>query len=147
MSRTILDTMSRAFSLSSAGTTYQGASRVLVRAQASFIGAHVLLPEFSLDNVRGAEFPVLFRLIDARQKALSLFFLREMEEELDDAGSVAVEVFLQIHDRTIPVVPDRLVVVWRAGSPFAAENFAVHADDQHLLVVRPIEDADPPTFR
>ena len=29
-SRTILDTMSRAFSLSSAGTTYQGASRVLV---------------------------------------------------------------------------------------------------------------------
>jgi hypothetical protein len=80
------------------------------------------------------------------QKALSLFFLREMEEELDDAGSVAVEVFLQIHDRTIPVVPDRLVVVWRAGSPFAAENFAVHADDQHLLVVRPIEDADPPAF-
>src|SRR3984885_6264090 len=35
---------------------------------------------------------VLFRLIDARQKALSLFFLRKMQEELDDAGSVAVEV-------------------------------------------------------
>src|SRR5580704_2983346 len=70
-----------------------------------------------------------------------------MEEELDDASSVAVEVFLQIHDRTIPVVPDRLVVVWRAGNPFAAENFAVHADDQHLLVVRPIEDADPPALR
>ena len=84
---------------------------------------------------------VLFRLIDARQKALSLFFLRKMQEELDDAGSVAVEVFLQIHDRTIPVVPNRLVVVWRAGNAFAAENFAVHADDQHFLVVGPIEDA------
>jgi hypothetical protein len=34
-----------------------------------------------------------------------------MQEELDDAGSVAVEVFLQIHGRTIPVVPNRLVVV------------------------------------
>ena len=70
-----------------------------------------------------------------------------MQEELDDAGSVAVEVFLQIHDRTIPVVPDRLVVARRAGNPFAAENLAVHADDQHLLVVRPIEDADPPALR
>ena len=41
----------------------------------------------------------------------------------------------------IPVVPNRLVVVWRAGNAFAAENFAVHADDQHFLVVGPIEDA------
>ena len=29
----------------------------------------------------------------------------------------------------------------------AAENFAVHADDQYLLVVGPIEDADPPALR
>ena len=70
-----------------------------------------------------------------------------MEEELDDASSVAVEVFLQIHDRTIPVVPDRLVVLRRAGNPFAAENLAVHADNQHLLVVSPIEDANPPALR
>ena len=45
------------------------------------------------------------------------------------------------------LVPNRVVVVWRAGNPFAAKNFAVHADDQHLLVVGPIEDADPPALR
>ena len=81
------------------------------------------------------------------EEALSLLLLREVEEELDDAGSVAVEVSLQIRDRAIPVVPDRLVVVRRVREPFAAENLGMHADDQHLLVVGSVEDADPPAFR
>ena len=81
-----------------------------------------MLPEFPLLDVRQAEFPVLFRLVDARQKALALLLLGEVEKELDDAGSVAVEVPLQIHDRTIPVVPDRLLVVRRVRQSFAAEN-------------------------
>ena len=84
--------------MSSAGTTYQGASRVLVRTEAFLIGLHVLLPEFSLGNVSSAEFPIFFRFIDARQKALSLFLFGEVEEELDDPSSVVVEVPLQIQD-------------------------------------------------
>ena len=42
-----------------------------------------------------------------------------MEEELDDAGSVAVEVPL-IRDRTIPVMPDCLVIVRRVRDAFAS---------------------------
>ena len=68
------------------------------RTEAFLIGLHVLLPEFSLGNVCSAEFPVFFRFIDARQKTLSLFFFGEVEEELDDVGSVVVEVPLQIQD-------------------------------------------------
>ena len=123
VSRTIWDTIRRAFSLSSAGTTYQGACLVLVAPRHSSYACHVVLPEFPLFNVRDAEFPVLFRLVDACEKALSLLLLGEVEEELDDAGSVDVEVFLQIHDRTIAVVPELLVVMWRVREPFAAGEF------------------------
>ena len=81
------------------------------------------------------------------QETLPLLLLREVQEELDDAGSVAVEMALQIRDRPIPLVPDRLVVVRRVREPFAAEDLGMHADDQHLLVVGPVEDADPPALR
>src|SRR5665647_3197855 len=81
------------------------------RTEAFLIRLHVLLPEFSLLNIRKAEFPVLFRHIDALKETPSLFLLREVEEKLDDAGSVTVEVSLHIHDGTIPVVPNRLVGV------------------------------------
>ena len=95
------------------------------RTEAFLIGLHVLLPEFPLLDVRKAEFPILFRLVDACQETLSLFFLGEVEEELDDTGSVGVEMSLQIHDRTIPVVPDRLVVVRRyPGIPSLRKNLA-----------------------
>ena len=79
--------------------------------EAFLIRLHVLLPEFPLLDVRKAKFPVLFRLIDALKETLSLLLLREVEVELDDAGSVGVEVSLQMHDGTIPIVPDRLLVV------------------------------------
>ena len=35
----------------------------------------------------------------------------------------------------------------RVREPFAAENLGMHADDQHFLVVGPVEDADPPALR
>ena len=33
------------------------------------------------------------------------------------------------------------------GQPLAAQYFRMHANDQHFLVIGPIEDADPPAFR
>ena len=45
------------------------------RIEASLISLHVILPVFPLVNVREAEFPVLLRLINALEKALSLFVL------------------------------------------------------------------------
>ena len=60
---------------------------------------------------------------------------------------LTVEVFLQIHDRTIPVVPDLLVVMRGVRDRFAAQNLGMHADDQHFLVIGSVENADPPAFR
>ncbi len=79
-----------------------------------------MLPEFSLLDVRKAEFPVLFRLIDAVQEALSLFFLRKMQEELDDPGAVAMQMLSKFDDRPIPPLPDSLVIDRLVREPFVA---------------------------
>jgi len=114
------------------------------RTEAFLIRLHIVLPEFPLRDVRETELPVLFRLVDTRQETLALLFLREMEVDLHYASSVDMEMSLQIRDRTIPVVPNRLVVV-RDG--FAVENLGMSSDDQHLLVIGSVEDADPPALR
>jgi hypothetical protein len=104
-------------------------------AEAFFIRLHVLHPEVPLRDIRNAEFPILFRLINAFEETLSLLLLRHVEVEFDDTGSVAVEVSLQIHDGTISVAPDRPLVEQGVRQPFAAENLRMDAGDQHLLIV------------
>ena len=69
-----------------------------------------------------------------------------MQVEFYDAGSVAVQMSLQIHDGTIAVMPNRYVVARRARHAFAVENLRMDARDEHLLVVGPIKDTDPPAF-
>src|SRR5665811_2473778 len=113
----------------------------------SLIDLHIVLPEFSLLDIRNAEFPVLFRLVDAFEKALALLLLRQVEIELYDADSVAVEVSLQIHNRTKPIAPDCLLVVQGVRESFAAENLGMDAGNQNLFVVGSVENADPPAFR
>ena len=54
---------------------------------------------------------------------------------------------LQIHDGTIAIMPNCLLIVGRVRQSFTAENFRVDAHDQHLLVVGSVEDADPPALR
>jgi hypothetical protein len=58
-----------------------------------------------------------------------------------------MEMSLQIRDRTIPVVPDRLVIVWHVRDGFAVENLGMYSDDQHFPVVGSVEDTDPPALR
>ena len=79
-------------------------------AEAFFIRLHVLHPEVPLRDIRNAEFPILFRLIDAFEETLALLFLREVKIEFDDAGSVAEEVSLEIQDGTILVDFNRTCV-------------------------------------
>jgi hypothetical protein len=59
---------------------------VLRAGCAEAVGVSVLeiVPPFAHGGVGRAEFPVLVRVINAREKTLPLFLLREMEEELDD---------------------------------------------------------------
>jgi hypothetical protein len=49
-----------------------------------------MLPVFPLLNVREAEFPVLFRFVDAREESLALLFVRKVEENFDGPGSAAI---------------------------------------------------------
>jgi len=70
------------------------------------IGLHVLGPELALPEVCGAELPVILRVVDALDEALALLFLRQMQEELDDASAVEVQVVLEIDDRTVAALPD-----------------------------------------
>jgi hypothetical protein len=116
------------------------------RMEATLVSLHVVFPVVPLVNVCGAELPVLFRLIDALKESLSLLIVRKVQEYLDDLRTVAMKVFLQINDRAIPLYPNVLVVAQLLGEPLAAEKFRVHSNDEHLLVVGTVEDADPSAF-
>jgi len=43
-------------------------------------------------------------------------------------------------------MPDQGVVGGRIGEAFGLQEFRVHAQDQHLFVVRAVEDANAPAF-
>jgi len=105
-----------------------------------------MLPVFPLVNIREAEFPVLVRLIDAREESLSLFFLRKVEKDLDGSRSVPIQVGFEIHDRTIPLIPDVFLVAQLFRKPLAAENLWVHPNHQYFFVIGAIEYADVPAF-
>jgi len=44
-------------------------------------------------------------------------------------------------------MPELAVVVGRVGDIFAVQDATMDADDEHLLVVGPVENAEPPPFR
>src|SRR5579859_5190026 len=81
------------------------------------------------------------------RKRLRCSSFERWSKKFDDAGSIDMEVLLQIHYRTIAIAPNLLLVAWRVRQPFAAENFRMHAGDQHLLVIGSVEYADPSAFR
>ena len=102
---------------------------------------HVGVPELALGDVGRAELPVLVGLVDPRQQALALLFLGQVQKHLDDARAIGMQMSFQVHDGPESAVPHRLVGS-RIGQRFAAQDAAVHPHDQHLFVVRPVEDAD-----
>jgi len=55
-------------------------------------------------------------------------------------------MLLQVHDGTIPVLPDGRRVRQLIRQLLAEKKFRMHAHDEHFLVIRTIEDADPPPF-
>ena len=58
-----------------------------------------------------------------------------------------MQVLLQIRNGPIPLLPDAFFVAQLFRQPLTAENFWIHPDHQHFLVIRTIENADPPAFR
>ena len=140
------DTISRAFCLSSAGTTYQGAWRCS-SLRGSLVRAHVVLPARPFRDIAGAELPVFRRVLDARQEAPRLLLLREVEEELHDARAVAVQVTLVIDDRLIAALPDAASREHLVGKPLRLQDLGMNANDQNFLVVGTVEYADSSPLR
>src|SRR5580765_1959372 len=66
-----------------------------------------------------------------------------MEEELDDDGAVPMQVMFEVDDRLETILPEPAVASVR-GQALSSQDFRMDADDQHLLVIRSVEDADPP---
>src|SRR5439155_26114551 len=93
-----------------------------------------------LDVVRG-ELPVLVRQVDPSQEPATLFLLREVQEDLDDLQSLVVEVALPLVDLVVPPLPDVLALAV-VRDALVLEQLRVNTDDENLLVVRAVEDAD-----
>ena len=69
-----------------------------------------------------------------------------MEENLDDARAIAVEMALMIHDRLITLLPNGHLVLQLVRKPLTGKKLGMHAHDEHLFVVGTIEDADASTL-
>jgi hypothetical protein len=53
---------------------------------------------------------------------------------------------LEVHDRLVAPLPEAAVVERLFGQALRVQDLLVHADDQHFLVVGPVEDPDASTF-
>ncbi len=64
-----------------------------------------------------------------------------MEEELDDPDPVVDEVALPVVDLAKAPLPE-VLALRRGGEPLPREDLGMDANDEHLLVVGTVEDAD-----
>src|ERR1039458_6667937 len=57
----------------------------------------------------------------SRSESLSLFFLGKVEKDFDGSRPVPIQVGFEIHDRTIPLIPDCFLVaqLFQIGIAFA----------------------------
>ena len=106
-----------------------------------FVGRHVGGKVRALADIGRRELPVLLGLVEALEEALALFVLRHVQEELADQHALPREVALVGVDVFEALAPDVLGDELRRQL-LLGEDVLVDADDQRLLVVRAIEDAD-----
>src|SRR5437868_6590079 len=111
-------------------------------ADAFLVSLHVLVPMLAFLNICNAEFPIFFGPVQAFEKALSLFFFRDVEKELDDASAVIMEMAFESDNGTIALIPDIIFVQYFIRQAFAFENLRMHAQDQDFFVIGTVEDAD-----
>src|SRR6476620_10030555 len=117
------------------------------RTEAFLVRVHVLVPEFPLLDVRAPNFQFFSGSSIRCRKRFRCSSFERWRKNLMMWVSLPLRCPLQMHDGPILFVPDSLLVVYRTGQPFAAENLWMHAGDQHLLVIGAVEDSDPPAFR
>ena len=64
---------------------------------------------FALSKIGGRELPVLRRLVEPLQEALSLLAPRHVEEELADDDAVVRQILFEVADVLRSLLPDALV--------------------------------------
>src|SRR5688572_1062157 len=101
-------------------------------SQCVSIGFGVVVPECSLIEVSGPELPILLRIRQPIEQALTLLFRRYVQKELQNLRSGEIERSLEVVDLCV------------AGRPHLLRRKVPYADDEHVLVLRPIEDANMP---
>src|SRR5262245_45090585 len=115
------------------------ANRVLV-------GGHVIVPESPLFDVADRELPVLLRILEPLEEALLLLLLRYVEEELADDDSVTSQIFLEVANVLVALLPN-VLGDQLGGELLPRQQLVVNADDERLLIVAAVEDADAPALR
>ena len=110
------------------GMTNQGACLVLHFSNVRFERGRVLVPMRPLGVVGVADLPVFGRVVDAFLEPFKLFVPIDVQEELEDLRVVVVQEFLKGIDMVVAARPDFL------------RHEVVNAHDEHVFVVRAIED-------
>ena len=80
------------------------------------------------------------------EEPAALLLLADVEEELDDPEALVGEVALPVVDLAEAAVPDAPVLEL-GRELLAGEDLRVDPDDEHLLVVGAVEDADVAALR
>ena len=106
----------------------------------------VVVPVAPLLGVVGAELPVLLGLVDPGEEPAALLLLADVQEELDEAVALVGQVVLPVVDLAEAPVPDAAVLEL-GRDLLAREDLRVDPDDQDLLVVGAVEDADVAALR
>ena len=91
-------------------------------------------------------FQRLFGIVEPVEEALALLFLGDAQMEFQHHGSVAHEMPLEGADILEALLPDIFRDQPRRQF-LLGENFRMHAHDQAFLVMRAVENPDPPARR
>src|SRR5262249_58947574 len=92
------------------------------------------------------DLPVVLRLLDPFEEPPLLLLLRDVGEELADDDAVSREIALEVPDVAVAFLPDLLgdELRWEL---LLREKFRMHSDDERLLVIAAVEDADATALR
>ncbi len=101
----------------------------------------VVIPVAAFSDVAWRELPVVIREVQATEEALALFLLREVEQDLEHPYSVLGQVVLPGVDLGEPTFPD-VLSGGLVRQVLGFQELGVNPYDQHLFVVRPVENAD-----
>jgi hypothetical protein len=96
----------------------------------AFISALVIGPQRAFGVVALADFPLPILVFQPHAEAFELLFGADVEEELEHARALFGQQFLELVDLVVALLPRALV------------DIAVDARDQHVFVVRSVEDRD-----